>query len=289
MRVVTRACELGTVDGVRSRAVVMTMGALHEGHLALVRHARATADEVVVTIFVNPLQFNDPADLERYPRTLDADCRLLEAEGVDVVYAPSDAEVYPGGAPIVTVSAGAINDVFEGAARPGHFDGVLTIVLKLLHLTRPHTAVFGAKDAQQVIAVQTMVRDFNLPVQIAVAPTVRDDDGLAKSSRNVFLSPPQRTDALVLSRALLAADAAAGSGAAVPEVLAAGMTVLDSAPAVAVEYFAALHPVSAQPVAEDYRGEIVIAVAAQVGATRLIDNVTTRIGNSDAAHQGGTL
>lgn len=267
----------------------MTMGALHEGHLALVRHARAIADEVVVTIFVNPLQFNDPADLERYPRTLDEDCRLLEAEGVDVVYTPSDADVYPGGAPIVTVSAGAINDVFEGASRQGHFDGVLTIVLKLLHLTQPHTAVFGAKDAQQVIAVQTMVRDFNLPVQIAVAPTVRDDDGLAKSSRNVFLSPPERADALVLSRALIAADAAARSGVAVDEVLATGMSVLGSAPAAVVEYFAALDPASAQPVPGDYRGEVVIAVAARVGATRLIDNVTTRIGDPDAAHQGGTL
>lgn len=294
MRLVRVASEIdAAAPGVR-RAVVMTMGALHEGHLALVRHARRVADEVVVTIFVNPLQFDDPADLERYPRTLDADCALLEAEGVDLVFAPDQAEVYPGGAPIVTVTAGVINDVFEGASRPGHFDGVLTVVLKLLNVTRPHVAVFGAKDAQQVIAVRTMVRDLNVPVEISVAPTVRDDDGLAQSSRNVFLSASERTTALVLFGALQAADAVAGRGGSVSEVLSAGLNVLADQPKARVEYFAALDPVSAQPVPSDYRGEVVIAVAARVGQTRLIDNATvhigaeTRIGALDEAPEGGT-
>ncbi|WP_061962944.1 pantoate--beta-alanine ligase [Demequina aurantiaca] len=281
MRTVTVASELGAPRG--TRAVVMTMGALHEGHLTLVRHARSIADEVLVTVFVNPLQFDDPADLERYPRTLGADAALLEAEGVDVLYAPALDDVYPGGVPIVTVAAGAINEVFEGAARPGHFDGVLTVVLKLMNLTRPDVAVFGAKDAQQVIAVRTMVRDLNVPVEIAVAPTVRDDDGLARSSRNVFLSASERDDALVLARALRAADAAAGSGAAVAEVIRAGEQVLADTPAVVVEYFAALDPASAQPVADDYRGDAVIAVAARVGKTRLIDNVATHLGQGSSA------
>lgn len=276
MRTVTHASELAAPAG--TRAVVMTMGALHGGHLALVRHARTIADEVLVTVFVNPLQFDDPADLERYPRTLAADSALLATEGVDVLYAPGLEDVYPGGDPVVTVSAGAINDVFEGVARPGHFDGVLTVVLKMMHLTRPHVAVFGAKDAQQVIAVRTMTRDLNVPVQIAVAPTVRDDDGLARSSRNVFLSAAERADAVALSRALLAAEAVAGSGGTVPRALAAGREVLARVPGVRVEYFAALDPVSAQPVADHYRGDVVIAVAASVGKTRLIDNVATHVG-----------
>lgn len=276
MRAVTRASQLAPPRG--TRAVVMTMGALHEGHLALVRRAREMADEVLVTVFVNPLQFDDPADLARYPRTLEADTALLEAEGVDVLYAPVEADVFQSGTPIVTVSAGVINDVFEGAARPGHFDGVLTVVLALVHLTHPDVAVFGAKDAQQVIAVRTMVRDLRVPVEVAVAPTVRDADGLARSSRNVFLSAAERTDALALSRALRAADAVAGTDGSIADVLRAGADVCAGVPTVNVEYFAALDPASAQPLPEGYRGEAVIAVAARVGKTRLIDNVSTHIG-----------
>ena len=277
MRVVHSATELPPPAAGRSRAVVMTMGALHDGHLALVRAARAAADEVVVTVFVNPLQFNDRADLERYPRTLDADVALLEPEGVDFVFAPAADDVYPGGRPVVTVSAGAINDVFEGAHRPGHFDGVLTVVLKLINLTRPDVAFFGQKDAQQVIAIRTMCRDLNVPIEIAVVPTVREPDGLALSSRNVFLTPNERADALALSRALAAADVAAGSGASAPVAVAAGLAEIAAAPGVALDYLAALDPESAQPVADDYRGPVVIAVAAKVGATRLIDNVVTQI------------
>jgi len=263
------------------RAVVMTMGALHEGHLALVRRARELADQVIVTIFVNPLQFNEAADLERYPRTLDADCALLEPLGVDAVFAPSVDEMYPGGNPTVTVSAGPIGDILEGAHRPGHFDGVLTVVLKLLHLTAPDVALFGAKDAQQVIAVRAMVRDLAVPVAIEAVDTVRDPDGLALSSRNVHLSERERAEALILSRALRAADQAARNGDAAPDVLATGRAVLAQRPpasAVRVDYLEVIDPRSATTVAEDYRGEAVVAVAARVGATRLIDNVTVTIG-----------
>lgn len=267
MRVVETAAELGAAQA--KRGVVMTMGALHEGHLSLVRAAREACDEVVVTIFVNPLQFNDPSDLARYPRTLAADLALLEPLGVDAVFAPSLDEMYPAGPPVVRVSAGRIGVIFEGAARPGHFDGMLTVVLKLLNLTAADVAFFGAKDAQQVIAVRRMVADFNLPVTIETVPTVRDTNGLALSSRNVFLSPEERERALALPRALEAAAAALASGASLPDAVAAGRAQLAE---VAVDYFAALDPASAEAVPDDYRGEVLFAVAAKVGQTRLIDN-----------------
>ncbi|WP_062296306.1 pantoate--beta-alanine ligase [Demequina maris] len=286
MRIVHTASELrGTTvrparrSGDRpSRAVVMTMGALHDGHLALVRAAREAADEVVVTIFVNPLQFEDPDDLDTYPRTLDEDCALLEPLGVDVVFAPSVDEVYPTGLPVVTVNAGRIGEVFEGAHRPGHLDGVLTVVCKLMHLTQPDLAFFGQKDAQQLIAVRTMVRDLAMGVDVVAVPTVRDADGLALSSRNVFLSEEERGRALIMSEAVMAADASARAGAELDEALAAGRAALAREPEVDVEYLAALDPVSAEALEGDYRGEAVIAVAARVGDTRLIDNVVTRIG-----------
>ncbi len=262
----------------KTRAVVMTMGALHEGHLALVRAARAAADQVIVTVFVNPLQFNDPADLERYPRDLDADRALLEPLGVDIVFAPQVEEMYPGGEPLVTVSAGPINDVFEGAHRPGHFDGMLTVVLKLLHLTRPDLAFFGQKDAQQVIAIRAMCRDFILPVEIVVVPTVRDADGLALSSRNAFLSDAERSDALALSRALGEAGQVLDEGGPITLALAVGRAVLAELPGVATDYFGALDPGTSQPVPDDYQGDVIVAVAARVGATRLIDNILARVG-----------
>lgn len=274
MRIVHTAAELSALAPATGRtAVVMTMGALHEGHLALVRAARAAADHVIVTVFVNPLQFNDPADLERYPRTLEADCALLEPLGVDAVYAPEVADVYPGGTPVVTVSAGLINDVFEGAHRPGHFDGVLTVVLKLLNLTRPDLAFFGQKDAQQVIAIRAMCRDLNVPVAIEVVPTVRDGDGLALSSRNVFLSPFERAEALAMPRALQeAAEVAAGGGsAALAEQV--GRASLAEHPDVVVDYVGVLDPATAQPVPPGFVGEAIIAAAVRVGSTRLIDNV----------------
>ncbi|WP_461030984.1 pantoate--beta-alanine ligase, partial [Streptomyces sparsus] len=190
------------------RAVVMTMGALHEGHAALVRSARKRvgADgHVVVTVFVNPLQFGAGEDLDRYPRTLDADLELAAAAGADTVFAPSVEEVYPGGEPQVRITAGPMGERYEGAARPGHFDGMLTVVAKLLHLTAPDLAFFGEKDAQQLALITRMVRDLNFPVEVVGVPTVREEDGLALSSRNRYLSPAERRIALGLSRALFAA------------------------------------------------------------------------------------
>ncbi|MEU6365484.1 pantoate--beta-alanine ligase [Streptomyces sp. NPDC046931] len=189
------------------RAVVMTMGALHEGHAALIRAARQIAGpdgEVVVTVFVNPLQFGEGEDLERYPRTLDTDLKVAEQAGADAVFAPSVDEVYPGGEPQVRLSAGPMGERLEGAFRPGHFDGMLTVVAKLLHLTRPDVALFGQKDAQQLALIRRMVRDLNFGVEIVGVPTVRESDGLALSSRNRYLSPAERHTALALSRALFA-------------------------------------------------------------------------------------
>ncbi|MBL3670443.1 pantoate--beta-alanine ligase, partial [Streptomyces sp. M2CJ-2] len=189
------------------RTVVMTMGALHEGHATLIRAARdiAGADgEVVVTVFVNPLQFGEGEDLDRYPRTLDADLDVAGQAGADVVFAPSADEVYPGGEPQVRISAGPMGERLEGAARPGHFDGMLTVVAKLLHLTRPDVALYGQKDAQQLALIRRMVRDLNFGVDIVGVPTVREDDGLALSSRNRYLSAAERRTALALSGALFA-------------------------------------------------------------------------------------
>ncbi|MEU9057721.1 pantoate--beta-alanine ligase [Streptomyces sp. NPDC048430] len=198
---------LGRAAGTR-RAVVMTMGALHDGHATLIRAARAAAGpdgQVVVTVFVNPLQFGEAADLDRYPRTLEADLAVASEAGADAVFAPSVDEVYPGGEPQVRIVAGAMGERLEGAARPGHFDGMLTVVAKLLHLTRPDAAFFGQKDVQQLALVRRMVRDLNFGTDIVAVPTVRDPDGLALSSRNRFLSAEERRTALALPRALFAA------------------------------------------------------------------------------------
>jgi len=265
------------------RAVVMTMGALHAGHLALVRAARGVADQVVVTIFVNPLQFGPDEDLDRYPRDLDGDLRLLAGAGADVVFAPTPDVVYPDGDPVVRVSAGAIGQVLEGAARPGHLDGVLTVVLKLLHLVRPGVALFGQKDAQQLMAVRRMVRDLDVEVEIRGVPTVRDADGLALSSRNAYLSAEQRGRALVLSRAVAVAAAAAAAGDSAGEVRAAADRVLAGAP-VDLEYAVLVDPLTAQEVPSDHDGAAVFALAARVGATRLIDNAPLRLRRDHVEH-----
>ncbi|WP_188037375.1 pantoate--beta-alanine ligase [Actinotalea sp. JY-7885] len=258
------------------RAVVMTMGALHEGHLALVRAARERADQVVVTIFVNPLQFGAGEDLERYPRDLDGDLALLAGAGADVVFAPGVEEVYPGGEPLVRVSAGALGERLEGAHRPGHFDGVLTVVLKLMHLVRPDVALFGQKDAQQLMAVRRMVHDLDVDVEVVAVPTVRDPDGVALSSRNAYLDAEQRTRARVLSRALRAAQDAAGDGAPAETVRQAAVDVLAAEPGVVVDYVALVDD-TASDVAPDHVGPAVLAVAARVGTTRLIDNVVLHL------------
>ena len=237
-------------------AVVMTMGALHEGHAELVRSARTLADSVLVTIFVNPLQFGAGEDLDRYPRTLEADLELLEREKADLVFTPLPDVVYPDGRPLVRVSAGPLGEVYEGASRPGHFDGVLTVVLKLLHLTRPDVALFGQKDAQQLTAIRRMVRDLDLAVEVVAVPTVREPDGLALSSRNAYLSDDERVSALALSRALATGD------------VAAGRALLEAEPAVEPDYFAR---VDSTTFTDSPDGDLLV-VAARVGTTRLIDN-----------------
>lgn len=261
-------------DGPR-RAVVMTMGALHAGHLALVSRARELADQVVVTIFVNPLQFGPTEDLDRYPRDLDGDLELLAAAGVDVVFAPTVDVMYPDGDPLVTVGAGIFGEVLEGAARPGHLDGVLTVVLKLLHLVRPDVALFGQKDAQQLMAVRRMVHDLDVPVRIEAVPTVRDADGLALSSRNAFLSPEDRRRACGLSAALFAGAARTGNGAAA--VRDAAADVLRER-GLEVEYLALVDPETVAEVGDHHTGAAVLALAARVGSTRLIDNVPLTLG-----------
>lgn len=302
------------------RAVVMTMGALHEGHATLIRTAREIAGpdgEVVVTVFVNPLQFGAGEDLDRYPRTLEADLKIAEQAGADAVFAPSVDEVYPGGQPQVRVTAGPMGTLLEGASRPGHFDGVLTVVAKLLHLTRPDVALFGQKDAQQLAVIRRMVRDLNFGIEIVGVPTVRESDGLALSSRNRYLSADERRTALTLSRALFAgrdrhaaqealraraletpstraraealsaigesraaADAHAVAKAvpnAAAAVRAAARAVLDEGvhfdPPLELDYLVLVDPADFTEIDDDFTGEAVLAVAARVGGTRLIDNI----------------
>ncbi|KQW09578.1 pantoate--beta-alanine ligase [Streptomyces sp. Root369] len=319
------AGELHARARVGRRAVVMTMGALHEGHATLIRTAREIAGpdgEVVVTVFVNPLQFGAGEDLDRYPRTLDADLKIAEDAGADAVFAPSVDEVYPGGEPQVRISAGPMGERLEGASRPGHFDGMLTVVAKLLHLTRPDIALYGQKDAQQLALIRRMVRDLNFGVDIVGVPTVREDDGLALSSRNRYLKPQERRTALALSRALFAgrdrhaaqealrararevpatqaraealsalgesraaADAHAVAKAlpgAPSAVRAAARLILDDAarqdPPLALDYLALVDPTDFSEIDDDFTGEAVLAVAARVGTTRLIDNIPLTFG-----------
>lgn len=285
----------------RERAVVMTMGALHDGHLQLVRAARervGPTGQVVVTVFVNPLQFGPDEDLDRYPRDLDADVALLAGlpepapgrPAVDLVFAPPVEEMYPGGDPIVRVTSGRIGTVLEGAFRPGHFDGVLTVVLKLMHLTRPDVAFYGEKDAQQLLAIRRMVADLDVDVEVVGVPIVRDEDGLALSSRNAYLSAAERADALTLSRALRAgaAAAAAGQGAAAAIEVASGM--LNEHPGVVVDYLALVDPTTVDDLEPEYVGPALLLVAARVGTTRLIDNLAVDVADPAAstARPGGT-
>jgi pantoate--beta-alanine ligase len=254
--------------------LVPTMGALHSGHRALLRAARAAAGpggSVIASVFVNPLQFRPGEDLDRYPRTLDDDLAMCADEGVNAVFAPSAAEMYPGGQPEVTVDPGPMGLLFEGQFRPGFFAGVLTVVLKLFHLTRPDVAVFGAKDAQQLALVRRMVSDTNLDIAIESVPTVRDADGLATSSRNRYLSAAERALALAMPRALQAGQRAAAGG--VQAVLAAAQQNLLGAPALAVDYVAVVDPHTFARVRPGAAGPALIVAAVTAGSTRLIDNV----------------
>ena len=274
--VVSTVAELDQVlaGSTRPRAVVPTMGALHSGHAALVRAARESVGPdgtVVATVFVNPTQFGAGEDLDRYPRTLPDDVVLAGAAGCDVVFAPAATEVYgPAGRfrhDSVTIDPGPLGDVLEGAVRPGHFRGVLTVVAKLLALTGPDVAMFGEKDYQQLVLITRMAADLSLPTRIVPVATVREADGLALSSRNRYLSAAEREDALVLSRALRAVEAAVGEGA--ERALAAGREVLAERPSVAVDYLVLTDP-ALGPAPE--HGPARVLVAARVGTTRLIDN-----------------
>ncbi|PYF99533.1 pantoate--beta-alanine ligase [Georgenia satyanarayanai] len=267
----TRADLREVLDQQRgTRAVVMTMGALHEGHLDLVREARRRADHVVVTIFVNPLQFAPGEDLDAYPRDLEADLAMLASVGADVVFAPGPDMMYPDGDPRVRVDPGPLASVLEGATRPTHFGGVLTVVLKLLHLTRPHVALFGQKDAQQLALVRAMVRDLDVDVEVVGVPIRREPDGLAMSSRNAYLGDADRSAALALSAALEAGRAAAGAGA--EQVLAAAREHLAAEPGVRLDYLELVDPETMEPVSAGASGPCLLVVAAWVGSTRLIDN-----------------
>lgn len=260
----------GSADAPSGRVVLVpTMGALHAGHLQLVSRARDLGGIVVVSIFVNPLQFGPGEDLDRYPRTLDEDAAKLHGLA-DLVFAPSVAEMYPRGASQTRVTAGAVGSLYEGASRPGHFDGMLTVVAKLLHIVEPDVAVFGQKDAQQVHLVGRMVDDLDVPVTIAVVDTVREDDGLALSSRNRYLDTAEREAAVALSQAL--ALGAARSAEGVDVVLAAAHARLDAEPAVKLDYLVVVDPDSFDAVDAEHHGPAVMLIAARVGTTRLIDN-----------------
>ena len=276
----TRAELVAALDRTRARggrvALVPTMGALHLGHAALVDEARSRVtpeDAVVVSIFVNPMQFGPGEDLDRYPRTFDADLEVCREHGADVVFAPSVDEVYPGGDPQVTVEPGPLGSVLEGATRPGHYRGVLTVVAKLFGLVRPDLAVFGQKDYQQLVLIRRMAADLCLGVEVVGAATVREDSGLALSSRNAYLDADQKRLALALSRALRVGADAGPAGA--QRVLADATAVLDTAEGVDVDYLALTDPALGDPPAF---GGARLLVAARVGSTRLIDNIEIHLG-----------
>jgi len=278
---VTAPLVVETIAGIRAEvaaaraagktvALVPTLGALHKGHVAHVKRARKLADVVIVSIFVNPLQFGASEDFSKYPRTLDDDVAKLAKHEVGFVFAPTAAEMYPDGGTQVKVTGGPVAAMFEGRARPGHFDGVLTVVAKLLQIVQPDVVTFGQKDAQQLFLVQRMVRDLDIPVRVEVIETVREDDGLALSSRNRYLGPGERKAARALSRALEAAQSAADRG--IDTVLAAAQSVLMDEELVTLDYLKVVNPHTFLPVDDGYRGPARAIIAAQVGPARLIDN-----------------
>lgn len=255
------------------------MGALHEGHLSLVRAARASCDAVAASIFVNPTQFGPNEDLAKYPRTFDRDRELLEREGVELLFAPSVEEMYPAGA-VTWVTVERLSDKLDGRSRPGHFRGVATVVAKLFHVVEPDAAFFGQKDAAQVAVIRRMVRDLNLPVQIMVCPIVREPDGLAMSSRNAYLNPEQRKQALILHRSLARMQELADAGERnAGKLMAAGREELAREKSVRLDYLEIVDPDTLDPL-PDISGGALAAVAAFVGSTRLIDNIL--LGKADS-------
>lgn len=253
-------------------AFVPTMGALHEGHLSLVRQARANADFVVVSIFVNPLQFGPAEDFEKYPRDLNADAELLRSVGADLLFAPTVDVIYPNGGQ-VTKSAGHIGDRYEGASRPGHFDGMLTVVARLFDLVKPDIAVFGAKDAQQVALIRNMVAADYPNITLHEAPTVREESGLALSSRNRYLDAHQHDVAIHLNAALRAGEQDARAGAKPSQVLIAVNAELAKAPEAKLDYIALVDSESFESIDDNFTGRARLLIAAKVGETRLIDNL----------------
>jgi len=259
----------------RKIGFVPTMGCLHDGHLSLVRRVKDVSDIVVVSVFVNPTQFGPGEDLEAYPRDLARDADLCVAEGVDYLFTPEATEIYPPGSCTVVETLGLV-DVLEGASRPGHFRGVTTVVLKLFEIVKPQVAAFGRKDTQQAIIVQRMVADLMLDVEILVLPTVRDEDGVALSSRNAYLTHDERLAARAIPLALRAAEKRVGDGEwDAAAVIDAARAVLESEPLLAVDYIAMVDPVTLQPVVE-LTGEAFLLLAVRVGKTRLLDNATLR-------------
>ena len=251
---------------------IPTMGALHEGHLSLVRAARSSCDALAASIFVNPTQFAPNEDLEKYPRSFERDRELLEREGVELLFAPSVEEMYPAGA-VTWVTVEGLSDKLDGRSRPGHFRGVATVVAKLFHIVEPDAAFFGQKDAAQVAVIRRMVRDLNLPLEIVVCPIVRESDGLAMSSRNAYLDADQRKRALVLHRSLTRVQRMADGGQRkTSELIAAGRAEFAGESSVRLDYLEIVDPDTLDPVDSISSGALV-AVAAFVGSTRLIDNI----------------
>ena len=261
----------GTRRTSKSVGLVPTMGALHEGHLSLVRAAKTRSDVVVISIFVNPLQFGPKEDLAKYPRTFERDCALLIKEGVDLVFAPSTAEMYPTGA-VTYVNVEGLSDRLDGASRPGHFRGVTTVVAKLFHIVEPDKAFFGQKDAAQAAIIRKMVRDLNFPLEIVVCPIVREPDGLAMSSRNAYLNAQERRRSLVLSRSLQSVQSAFDAGERdIAQLESLGKRMISEEPTVRLDYLSIVDPDTLLPVKEINRPALA-ALAAWVGSTRLIDN-----------------
>jgi pantoate--beta-alanine ligase len=265
------ACSVARNGGTRL-GFVPTMGALHEGHLSLLRAAKANCDVVAASIFVNPTQFGPTEDLANYPRNFERDCARLEEEGVTLLFSPSTDEMYPPGT-VSWVTVEGLSEKLDGKSRPGHFRGVTTVVAKLFHILQPHSAFFGQKDAAQLAIIRRMVRDLNFPVEIISCPIVREEDGLAMSSRNAYLNAQQRAQATVLYRSLIRVRQFWEAGeTATDKLLIAGLKELEKQNSVRLDYFEIVDPDSLDPVQKAEKGSLV-ALAAFVGTTRLIDNI----------------